>query len=939
MHISPTRKSSDTGIIAAMALAATMLLTAGCGRSDNSAGGSADVDDEITTTDARGQAVLGPIAGATVEVYNAETYGADTDTSTPVATTTTAGAEADDSLEGAGFFSFDNPDVFDDDLLYEVFVFGGADSGAMDLDTNDDGVRGPEAPFLGEIHLLATGAELTGEFKVNALTEVVYQIVRPYIDPDNVDAVLEQVDAAAMGLLDADLNEDGDIDRADLLAFTPQEEEHRDAYIPGEQALSGLNEELLNASDMSERLAARVAAGVPSVLAASSAMIDAAVGQSNLVYVLDALEDDGGGSTTPVLSIVDVSNPLRPVLMSNFELGTEDNGLFETVGIAVAQGTDMDQVYVSSDAGIAVIDVSTADDTRGDAAFHADVPFVYAGDYIGDITVSGDYLYAALGEDGLGVVDISDLTMPTAGDTVAVSVADAFAEQVTATDAQVYLTLGEDGLVIFDINNEAGGSAAAPVELATYSSADGGTTGKAVGDNGNIYISFISSSDDSTRLEVLQLGDETEGSFPVNRVGSLSYAQGQIADLAVVDDRVYLAATSGLQVIDVSTPAMPTELFVVNGIPGADSEGNLYARSVSVVGQQAFVTYDSSGFYVFDVSRPPIYPTLISSWSLETEDSASAAISHAAAGDNVYVSLLPDTDIDTLYTLDIDAEGGLTAATDASVALEAEGDATAVYNPLPIVDSEGDYLYLVRQFGTVDQIGSRYSIDADGALSADATWAQTLAPTGDRSRLDVAVHDDIVFWLTVPTRSSATTSIATGSDVALGFHDLSASAPAYTEITHTTEGLALENAETITTNGEVFVISYGDRFDVYELAVTDATSEGGSRGVTIGGADTATMLGSIAVPTTADGDIEFLADTMAMDNNLLYLGTGLGEVVVYDISAVSVASTPPGVARQVGFLETPNTINHMSVDGGRLFISNDASGLYVFRALPSVAAE
>ncbi len=111
-----------------------------------------------------------------------------------------------------------------EDGLYLVEVTSG-----LDIDVGDDGTwDGTPMVNNGTLHAVVTESELkAGDFKVNILTEIVYQDIKDEIASNALTDVQieEEIRKRAGKLLDAsaggDIDGDGDIDGADLLAWNP----------------------------------------------------------------------------------------------------------------------------------------------------------------------------------------------------------------------------------------------------------------------------------------------------------------------------------------------------------------------------------------------------------------------------------------------------------------------------------------------------------------------------------------------------------------------------------------------------------------------------------------------------------------------------------------------------------------------------------------------
>jgi hypothetical protein len=158
-------------------------------------------------TPKEGQAVLGPIVGATVMIRDIEDINA-------IACSTTTADNSD--LAKAGAISFSEPCIFGDHL-YVVTVSGG-----NDIDYDDDGARDATAtPNTGEFRALLSGEQLLqNNWKTNALTETAFQAVQYALQQDAAD-IVATLDDLAQQLVSRDLNTDGVINRFDIALWHP----------------------------------------------------------------------------------------------------------------------------------------------------------------------------------------------------------------------------------------------------------------------------------------------------------------------------------------------------------------------------------------------------------------------------------------------------------------------------------------------------------------------------------------------------------------------------------------------------------------------------------------------------------------------------------------------------------------------------------------------
>ena len=195
-----TKKWLGTGLV--------LLLLIGCGGSD-----SADEQavDEPTTATSIGQAMLGPLSGATINAYRLS------DLSTAFESTTANSSKTDLSL--AGSFNLELTDINDDEWIVVTAT------GGVDIDSDDDGViDATPTTNNGTLHAVATAADWKTGGNISLLTEIVWQQVK-LLTP-NSDEFEVALQTATVGVLSDDLNADTLLDYRDPIAFNPQNHSH-----------------------------------------------------------------------------------------------------------------------------------------------------------------------------------------------------------------------------------------------------------------------------------------------------------------------------------------------------------------------------------------------------------------------------------------------------------------------------------------------------------------------------------------------------------------------------------------------------------------------------------------------------------------------------------------------------------------------------------------
>ena len=332
-------------------------------------------------------------------------------------------------------------------------------------------------------------------------------------------------------------------------------------------------------------------------------------GDSFEIFVMD---HDGGNVvqlTGPLAYVADGDSGLRVIGVSNpaapWEVGTLDTPGFAQ-NVSVSQGL----AYVADgEAGLQVIDVSSpyapvelgALETLGSAQA-AEV----------DQRGLDKWSYVAGGSAGLRVVDVSDPALPVeegALDTPGLALGLDFLALNPSEIAPryAYVADGEEGLRVIDVTEPA-----LPVELGALD-----TPGSAVGvdavelrvnfvtgliSNNGVIRRFAYVADGGSGLRVIDVTDATspeERSF----FDTPGFAQDvkvlPQVDLAgkVVGAHAYVAdGEAGLQVIDVTDPALPVQVGSVD-TPGI-------AQGVDVAGTLVYVADGEAGLQVIDVTDP-----------------------------------------------------------------------------------------------------------------------------------------------------------------------------------------------------------------------------------------------------------------------------------------------------------------------------------------------
>jgi len=232
---------TSTAPIVSMLLLCSVLY--GCG------GGGGNSIGSQAIYNSSGQALLGPVVGASVDLYTLDSLTA------PVCTTITTDSNV---LEEAGLIQFED-ECLADDGAYIVVISGG-----NDIDADDDGVidSAPTA-MNGALHALMTAEQIRGQgWSINILTHTIYARVRYMLALGmEQEEVVAQLAALTNELLLDDINNDGSIDYLDALAWSPRQSDIRlkisaeDAKALTDSVHAGTSREYLALNQLGRRAA------------------------------------------------------------------------------------------------------------------------------------------------------------------------------------------------------------------------------------------------------------------------------------------------------------------------------------------------------------------------------------------------------------------------------------------------------------------------------------------------------------------------------------------------------------------------------------------------------------------------------------------------------------------------------------------------------------
>lgn len=301
---------------------------------------------------------------------------------------------------------------------------------------------------------------------------------------------------------------------------------------------------------------------------AGSLLLNNVVGQAVLLNDSIAYVAAGGAG----LLAIDVSVPAAPTIASSIPMSGE----------ATALALAGSKLYVADGlAGFQVFDVGSA----GYPDFQTGFPTVLRA---ADAVSTNDLAYLAGGESGL---QIYSLTNPWSPKLLSRFTGAANARAVAVSGATAYVGDGQYGLKVVNVANPA-----APVLLGSYTNAS-------LGSIRNVAVSgsLVVISDGRTLL----LLDVSAPASPA-LVGTYS-STNFVFDLAAANDKAYLAAGSGLVILNMVPAAFSVLGTYNNSFP---------ATGISVSGTTVYVAYGTRLWRIYDVSNPA-FPAIIKSSSAQ----------------------------------------------------------------------------------------------------------------------------------------------------------------------------------------------------------------------------------------------------------------------------------------------------------------------------------
>lgn len=374
------------------------------------------------------------------------------------------------------------------------------------------------------------------------------------------------------------------------------------------------------------------------------------------------------------------------------------------------------------------------------------------------VAVQGDYAYVGVGL-RLIVLDVTNPSTPT--EVGATAPFPYFVEEVAVSGTRAYVAAGGAGLRVVDV-----ATPTAPVEIGAWDS-PGYAEGVAVAGN-TVYLA-----DGPYGLRVVDVSDPAHPT-PVGSAYDMNYAfEVAVTDPSGLRDPkgltfAYIAAAgAGLLVVDVSNPAHPLEVGMLD-TPG-------YAYGVAVSGTLAYIADGWEGIRLVNVSNP-IAPTVVSTyktpgWAFDVAVSGTMAyVADAFMGlrvldvaDPAHPTELGGYEMTGGHAGSVVVAGNTAYVADRnwglrvlSIADPSHPTQVGLYNPLSYADGvwvDGDYAYIAAGkygLGVVDisdlthpvQVGRYDTIAFATSVAVSGDYAFVAAAGGEGDGLHVVDVSD-----------------------------------------------------------------------------------------------------------------------------------------------------------------------------------------------------
>jgi hypothetical protein len=530
-----------------------------------------------------------------------------------------------------------------------------------------------------------------------------------------------------------------------------------------------------------------------------------------------------------------------------------------------------------------------------------------------DVTLAGGLAYVAFGGEGVAIVDGGDPDQPVIVGRIHTP---GGAQGVVVSDTVAFVADDVIGLMLFDV-----GDPAAPDPMGVDN-----TPGRAVDVALSGALAYVA--DELAGLRIVNVADP-EAPWLVNTVPMPDAGYSVVVDGTA--GYAYVAAGSGLQVVDISTPGGETIAGSIE-TPG-------WARDVAIDGDFAFVAAGVPGLRVIDISDPG-NPS-------EVNHVASSISTYGVSvtGDHLFVAesngglrvldIANPLPVPVLATMPVDPGETVVHLDAESGTVFGAGQGTGLFG-VRLGDSElvdqgsvqlpADVADLVVQDGLVyvayDPTGTE--IFDNGGGTGSFTSIGSIAYGGRIEKM--AVADSVVYYATGGTvfgvfelgSGVATNLVLTGGrTTAVGVIGDFAYVASENRQMHKVD---VTDPGTPHVMGTLIIAGSGEEVLVggdYVYVVTSSNFSGAADGVEIyyaqypGSLVRVTFVGVSYEPVSA-----------ALVGSTLYVAIGEAGVEVIDVS-------DPANPVRIGSISSVNDVRDVAVTGGAVFAADGSAGLFV----------
>jgi hypothetical protein len=342
--------------------------------------------------------------------------------------------------------------------------------------------------------------------------------------------------------------------------------------------------------------------------------------------------------------IFSIANPSQLVRVGSLDTGEVIKGLCVSGNYA----------YIANyNNGLTIVDVSDPANPKKVGCYSKAI-------YAENVSISGSYAYIANGCNGVTIVDISDPSYPKE-----ISSFDPYGSTWTR-DVKIngkYAYVADNYLITLDISDPANPIEVSRSEKIYVSKLFMSGKYLFLAASAGFIITDISSSNISKPLVVgsysyqlepsdmvvygkyAYITDRTRGlvtldiSYPSRPSVLARYVTDGYGGLTISEGYAYITCTIGLDVLDITKPAVPTNTFCYKTIN--------YAYDVYVSGKYAYICDGQNGFTIFDVSNPAMPVEIGRNSNISFADRVFVSGNYAYVGGKNYLWIL---DIKSLTT-------------------------------------------------------------------------------------------------------------------------------------------------------------------------------------------------------------------------------------------------------------------------------------------------